>query len=76
MVHPDVCNNFINRPANSYRPLACKPIVVTSKEIPFTGQQNREFYFFLTKANTIRESATLDLLFPHPEWLKRAVQNQ
>jgi len=70
----NVCNTFINRPINSYRPLACKPIVVQTRELRGTGQANKNDLFFLTKPNTIREHATIDLLFTHPNWLREAVQ--
>ncbi len=68
-----VCDNFINRPVGSYRPLACKPIVVTTRELRGTGDANKRDLFFLTKPNTIREHATLDLLYPTPFWLREAV---
>lgn len=70
-----VCSEFINRPINSYRPLACKPLTVQTRDIPGTGRQNKANYFFLMKPNTIREYATLDLLYPTPSWLNLAVQN-
>ena len=68
----DVCNFFINRPIGSYRPLACKPIVVTTRELRGTGLANRQDLFFLTKPNTIREHATIDLLYPTPFFVKLA----
>lgn len=70
------CDNFINRPKNSYRPLACKPIVVQSRELTGTGAVNKQQLFFLTKPNTIREHATLDLIFPTPSWLIQAIQTK
>lgn len=70
------CDNFVNRPKGSYRPLACKPIVVTTRELRGTGQANKADLFFLMKPNTFREHATIDLLFTHPNWLVQAVQQQ
>ena len=68
-----VCDTFINRPKGSYRPLACKPIVVTTRELRGTGAANKQDLFFLMKPNTFREHATIDLLFTHPLWLRDAV---
>lgn len=67
------CATFINRPVGSYRPLACKPIVVTTRELRGTGLANRQDLFFLTKPNTIREHATIDLLYPAPFFVREAV---
>ncbi len=72
MVH--VCDTFINRPKGSYRPLACKPIVVTTRELRGTGMANKQDLFFLIKPNTFREHATIDLLFTHPPWIVQALQ--
>ena len=63
-----VCDTFINRPKGSYRPLACKPIVVTTRELRGTGAANKQDLFFLIKPNTFREHATIDLLFTHPPY--------
>lgn len=68
-----VCDNFINRPIGSYRPLACRPIVVQTRELRGTGAANKRDLFFLTKPNTIREHATIDLLYTAPFWLREAV---
>ena len=68
-----LCKNFQNVPLGAYRPLVCKPLVVTTRDIGGHGLENRQRLFFLTKPNTIREHATLDLLFPHPPWLTQAV---
>ena len=69
-----VCDTFINRPKGSYRPLACKPIVVTTRELRGTGAANKQDLFFLIKPNTFREHATIDLLFTHPPWIVQALQ--
>ncbi len=68
----NICNTFLNRPKNSYRPLACKPIVVTTRELTGTGAQNKQELFFLTKPNTIREHATIDLLYTAPSYVVQA----
>ncbi len=68
------CQSFINRPSNSYRPLACKPVILQNRDIKGSGRQNKQDFFLLTKANTIRERATLDLLYPTPDWLRYALQ--
>lgn len=67
-----VCDTFINRPKGSYRPLACRPIVVQTRELRGTGAANKQDLFFLIKPNTFREHATIDLLFTHPLWLRDA----
>lgn len=73
----NACDNFFNRPKDSYRPLACRPIVVTTRTLGGHGAANKAELFFVTKPNTIREHATLDLLFIPPTWLVEAVnQNQ
>lgn len=69
----DVCRTFLNRPTGSYRPLRCKPIVVTTRELRGHGNANKADLFFLMKPNTFREHATIDLLFGHPFWLRQAV---
>ena len=74
MVKNNVCATFINRPPNSYRPLACRPLVITTREITGTGRENKQQLYFITKPNTIRERATLDLLYPTPSWLANAVK--
>jgi len=45
-----------------------------TRDIMGTGKANKADFFFLTKPNTIREHATLDLLYPTPNWLKFALQ--
>ncbi len=65
-----ICKNFINRPLNSYRPLACKQPVFTTRDIKGTGAANWQNMFFIFKPNTLRERATLDLLYPTPNWLR------
>lgn len=67
-----VCDTFLNRPIGSYRPLACKPIVVQTRELRGTGAANKRDLFFLTKPNTMREHATIDLLFPTPDFVRQA----
>lgn len=66
-----LCDIFVNR-KTGYRPLVCKQITVQSRDIGETGLANRQQFFFLTRANTIREHATLDLLYPTPLWLKNS----
>ena len=68
-----LCSNFQNVPPGAYRPLVCKPIVVTTRTFGGHGLSNRQELFFVTKPNTIRERATLDLLYPTPPWLQEAV---
>ena len=40
------------------------------------GDANKQEFFFLTKPNTIRERATLDLLYIHPQWLVRDIESK
>lgn len=61
------CGRF---PKNGYQPLSCKPRIITSRVLHSHGQQNRNELFLLTKPNTIREHATLDLLYPIPGFIK------
>lgn len=68
------CSLFQNQPLNGYRPLACKRDVITTRDIGGTGAANKQEFFFLTKPNTIRERATIDLLYPTPSWLVTALQ--
>jgi hypothetical protein len=70
----ELCSTFVNRPPGTYRPLVCKPVVFETRDIKGTGLQNKQNFFFLTKPNTIRERATIDLLYPTPFWLKQARQ--
>lgn len=72
MVH-NICKEFINRPDNSYKPIGCRPVVIKNVELQLSGQANRNELFFFTKANTIREVATLDLILTHPDWLRQAI---
>ena len=69
-----LCQTFMNVSNAAYKPLACKTDVVTTRVIGNTGKANKAEFFFLTKPNTIRERATVDLLYPTPAWLKRALQ--
>ena len=71
---PNVCKVFINVPKFSYKPLVCKTDVIETRDIRGTGKANKADFFFLTKPNTIREKATLDLLYPTPNYLKFALQ--
>lgn len=71
-----LCDNFVNTPPNKYRPLACKPIVVQTRQLKSHGYANKVELFLIGKSNTIREFATLDLLYPTPLWLKNDVQDQ
>ncbi len=70
----DLCRVFLRQTPNAYKPLVCKEIIANTRSIRGTGQANKNDFFFLMKPNTLREYATLDLLFTHPTWLKQAVQ--
>ena len=67
-----LCKIFVNRSNDSYKPLACKPLTVKNRTITGHGLQNKLEYFYLTKPNTIREHATLDMLYPVPLWLRNS----
>lgn len=69
-----LCKTFMGVQKGAYKPLACKTDVVTTRVIGNTGKANKAEFFFLTKPNTIRERATVDLLYPTPSWLKLALQ--
>lgn len=71
-----LCKVFLNRPKGAYKPLVCKDIIYTSRTIGNRGKANAAEFFFLLKPNTLRERATLDLLYPTPVWLKFAIQNK
>jgi len=71
-----ICKTFLNRPRSSYTPLACKQPVITMREMTKGGDANKQEFFFLTKPNTIRERATLDLIYPHPQWLVREIEGK
>jgi len=71
-----ICKTFLNRPSSSYIPLACKQPVITVREITQGGNANKQEVFFLFKPNTLREHATLDLIYPHPQWLVRDIESQ
>ncbi len=70
-----ICKTFLNRPLGSYIPLACKQQVITVREITQGGDANKREVFFLFKPNTLREHATLDLLYPQPQWLVREIES-
>jgi len=70
----NVCEAFINVSKFSYKPLVCKTDIIQTRDIMGTGKANKADFFFLTKPNTIREKATLDLLYPTPNFLKFALQ--
>lgn len=70
----DLCRVFLRQPPGAYKPLVCKEVIANTRSIRGTGQVNRLDYFFLMKPNTMREYATLDLIYTHPQWLKTAVQ--
>ena len=57
-----------------YVPLSCRSVTVDTRTLTGTGAANKQELFFITKPNTIREHATLDLLYTHPPWLVRALQ--
>lgn len=67
-------NSFKNQPVGAYKPLSLKNPIITTREIRNTGKANKAEFFFLTKPNTIRERATIDLLYPTPSWLRTALQ--
>ncbi len=65
-----ICKEFINLPENGYKPLACKPLTVKSEDdIGGRRLENAYRFFFLAKRDTIRESATLDVIFPTPPFI-------
>jgi len=70
----NLCDVFINVSKFSYKPLVCKTDIIQTRDIRGTGKANKADFFFLTKPNTIREKATLDLLYPTPNFLKFALQ--
>ena len=74
-VESDLCSVFLRQPPGAYKPLVCKDIIANTRSIKGTGAANKLDYFFLMKPNTMREYATLDLIYPHPSWLKTAVQS-
>lgn len=69
-----LCKTFIGVSKGAYKPLVCKTDVVTTRVIGNTGKANKAELFFLLKPNTLRERATVDLLYPTPSWLKAALQ--
>lgn len=71
-----LCKTFLNVSAGAYKPLVCKDIIFTSRGIKGTGKANAADFFFLLKPNTLRERATLDLLYPTPIWLKFQIQRR
>lgn len=58
----------------AYEPLVCKNPIAETKTITGRGLENKQQYFFLMKPNTMREHATLDMLYPTPFWLRLALQ--
>ncbi len=72
----DLCRTFLRQQPGAYKPLVCKDIIAGTRSIRGTGQANRLDFFFLLKPNTLREYATLDLVYPHPTWLKLQVQKR
>lgn len=67
-----VCQQFINLSNDGYKPLACKPLTVQSEDdIGGHGLENAYKFFFLAKRNTVRESATLDVILPIPNFIKQ-----
>lgn len=68
-----ICKEFINLPEDGYKPLACKPLTVTSEgDIGGRGLENAYKFFFLAKRDTIRENATLDVIFPTPNFIRNS----
>jgi len=45
------------------------------REITQGGDANKREVFFLFKPNTLREHATLDLIYPQPQWLVRDIES-
>ena len=72
----DLSGFFSNVPPGSYKPLAFKYPVIENRLITKGGIANAQEFFFITKGNTIKERATLDLLYPTPLWLKRLLKTQ
>ncbi len=72
----NLCRVFLRQQPGAYRPLVCKDIIADVRSIKGTGQANKLDFFFLLKPNTLREYATLDLIYTHPLWLKQAVQRR
>lgn len=72
----DLCRVFLRQAPGAYKPLVCKEVIANTRSIRGTGQVNRLDYFFLMKPNTMREYATLDLVYTHPQWLQSAVQSR
>lgn len=70
----DLCRVFLRQIPGAYKPLVCKEVIANTRSIKGTGQANKQDFFFLLKPNTLREYATLDLIFTHPQWLQSAVQ--
>lgn len=70
MSNGKVCNEFVNLSNDGYKPLSCKPLtVVTVDDIGGHGLENAYKFFFLAKRDTIRENATLDVLYPTPRFI-------
>ena len=72
----NLCKVFLRQQPGAYKPLVCKDIIAGTRSIKGTGQANKLDYFFLMKPNTMREYATLDLVYTHPTWLKFAVKSR
>ena len=71
----NLCRVFLRQVPGAYKPLVCKEPIANTRSIKGTGIANKQDFFFLLKPNTLRERATLDLLYPHPTWLKFANQS-
>lgn len=73
MSNKKVCNAFVNVDLDEYRPLACKPIIApVEDDIGGHLLDNAYRFFFLAKRDTIKENATLDVLYPTPNFIKKA----
>jgi hypothetical protein len=46
------------------------------REMTRGGDANKQEVFFVFKPNTLREHATVDLLYPHPQWLVRDIESK
>ena len=69
-------NPFLNRPNSSYIPLGSRPVVISTREIRNTGRANKQEFFLLTRPWTIREKATIDLLYPTPDFVRNALNDK
>ncbi len=69
-------NPFLNRPNSSYIPLADRPIVVRTRSVPFSGNQNKIAAYLLYKPNTLREHIDRGLIYPTPAFLTKLLNDK